>query len=195
LTESCCVLPDDLHNANVSGCYVALRACAELGINRISFASSVNAIGLEFSRRSTFDYFPLDHKHKTYAEDPYSLSKWECEQQCDSFVRRYESMRIASFRMHEVAPVAELERDEKTDKMVLWSHSDPTAVARACLLGITVEKDDWKTGHEIFYIVSPKNVSYKTRGEKLTNTELAQRYYPNVRSSLSALRHDKDRPG
>lgn len=45
---------------------------------------------------------PIDEKHATYAEDPYSLSKWECEQQCDSFVRRYESMRIASFRMHEV---------------------------------------------------------------------------------------------
>lgn len=91
-------------------------------------------------------------------------------------------MRIASFRMHEVAPVDELERDEKTDKMVLWSHSDPTAVARACLLGVTTEKDDWKSGHEVFYIVSPKNVSYKTRGEKLTNSELAQRYYPNVRT-------------
>lgn len=63
--------------------------------------------------------------------------------------------------MLQVWPVADLDRPEKTDKMVLWSHSDPTAVARACLLGVTVEKD-WQKGHEIFYIVSPKNVHYKT---------------------------------
>lgn len=51
--------------SNVSGCYVALRACAELGINRVSYASSVNAIGLEFSRASHFDYLcvsPASHR-------------------------------------------------------------------------------------------------------------------------------------
>lgn len=81
----------------------------------------------------------------------------------------------------QVWPAAELDRDEKTDTMVLWSHSDPTAVARACLLGVTHENDDWKTGHEVFYIVSPKNVAWKTRGAKKTNEELAKACYPQVR--------------
>ena len=48
-----------VHNTNVSSAFIALRACAELKINRISFASSVNAIGLAYSEQPNhFDYFP-----------------------------------------------------------------------------------------------------------------------------------------
>ncbi|CED85236.1 udp-galactose 4- [Phaffia rhodozyma] len=167
------------HNSNVSSSYVALRAAAELGIKRFSLASSVNALGLEFSRFSTFDYFPLDDVHPTYAEDPYSMSKYEAEKQADGLCRRYDFLRVASFRMHEVSPKKDLKREPKVDQMVLWSYSDPEEVAKACLLGVTVEKD-WKKGHEVFYCVSPENTHEQTRGEKIDNETLAQRYYPNV---------------
>src|SRR5436853_543060 len=85
--------PDHIvHNNNVVGSYNALRAAAEHGIMRICQASSVNAIGHAYSRSARYDYFPLDENHPTYDEDPYSLSKWICEQQADSFARRYEDM-------------------------------------------------------------------------------------------------------
>ena len=69
--------PDHIvHNNNVTGSYNAMRAAVEVGIQKICQASSVNATGLAYSRWPRFDYFPLDEKHPTYSEDPYSLSKW-----------------------------------------------------------------------------------------------------------------------
>ena len=97
--------PDHIvHNNNVVGSYNALRAAVERGIMRICQASSVNAIGLSYSRAPRFDYFPLDEEHPNYTEEPYGLSKWICEQQADTFARRYEDIRIASMRFHWVVP-------------------------------------------------------------------------------------------
>ncbi len=62
---------------NVVGSYNALRAAAEHGITRICQASSVNAIGLSYSRTPRFDYFPIDEAHPNYSEDPYSLSQMD----------------------------------------------------------------------------------------------------------------------
>jgi len=91
-----------VHNNNVVSSYNALRAAAEVGIPRVCLASSINAVGGRFSRWPRYDYFPLDERHPTYAEDPYSLSKWICEQQADAIARRYEGMSIASLRLHGV---------------------------------------------------------------------------------------------
>ena len=74
-----------VHNNNVVSSYNALRAAATAGVRRVCQASSVNAIGGRFSRwPPRYDYFPVDEQHPTYAEDPYSLSKWICEQQADA---------------------------------------------------------------------------------------------------------------
>src|SRR5262245_56067116 len=52
-------LPDHVvHNNNVVGSYNALRAAVENKIWRICQASSVNAIGLSYSRTWHFDYLP-----------------------------------------------------------------------------------------------------------------------------------------
>ena len=70
-----------VHNNNVTGSYNVMRAAIECGITRICQASSVNAIGLSYSRVAHFDYFPIDENHPNYSEEPYGLSKWICEQQ------------------------------------------------------------------------------------------------------------------
>src|SRR5258705_10716197 len=85
---------------NTISSYNALSAASALGIKRVCLASSINAIGGAFSRSPRYDYFPLDEQHPTYAEDPYSLSKWVLEQQGDAFARRFEGMSIASLRLH-----------------------------------------------------------------------------------------------
>ena len=89
-----------VHHNNVVASYNALHAAASLGITRICQASSVNAIGGTYSRASRFDYFPLDEAHPSYTEDPYSLSKWICEQQAASIARRHDGVVIASLRLH-----------------------------------------------------------------------------------------------
>lgn len=178
--------PDHVvHNNNVVGSYNVLRAAAEHGIKRVCQASSVNAVGLSYSRFSTFDYFPLDENHPTYNEDPYSLSKWICEAQADSFVRRYEDMVIASMRFHWVVPdrsVAAGVFNQPEPEMAkhLWAYTRFDAAARACLLSLTAPFK----GHEVFYIVAPETTA------PVPTLELARQFFPNVpiRGDLSGNR-------
>jgi len=179
------VRPDhEVHNNNVVGSYNALRAAAKLGITRICQASSVNATGLAFSRWPRYDYFPLDEQHPTYNEDPYSLSKWICEQQADSFARRYGAMTIASLRLHRVVarrPAApHSDRPGSALAKELWGYTHLEAAARACLLSLAADF----SGHQVFYIVAPDTVM------KRPSLELQQEFFPDVpvRTDLSGNR-------
>jgi nucleoside-diphosphate-sugar epimerase len=164
-----------VHNNNVVGSYNALRAAVENNIFRIAQASSVNAIGQAYSRNPRYDYFPIDEDHPNYAEDPYSLSKWICEQQGDAFARRYEGISIASMRFHWVLPdrafaaghYAKL--DWKPDKH-LWAYTRLDSAADACLKAV---QTDLK-GHEVFYIVAP-DTAYA-----VDSSDLAAKHFPGV---------------
>jgi nucleoside-diphosphate-sugar epimerase len=168
--------PDHVvHNNNVVSSYNALRAAAQVGITRVCQASSINAIGGAFSRWPYYDYFPLDEKHPTYNEDPYSLSKWICELQADSMVRRYEQMTIASLRIHSVVEQpADSRRWQKfySNSLVkhLWGYTRREATARACLLGVTADF----SGHEVFYIVAPQTMMEEP------SLVLKEKYFPDV---------------
>ncbi|WP_218578620.1 NAD-dependent epimerase/dehydratase family protein [Phytohabitans houttuyneae] len=169
--------PDhEVHNNNVTASYNALRVAAELGIDRVCLASSVNAIGGGYSRRPRFDYFPVDEGHPTYNEDPYSLSKWIGEAQADSIARRYPHMSIASLRLHGVRterPVGLVPGDPERDGFAtrdLWGYVLRPAAARACLDALSADF----TGHEVFYIVAQQTI-VDTPTERLCAT-----YYPDV---------------
>jgi len=169
-------LDHEVHNNNVVGSYNVLRAAVEVGIHRVCQASSVNATGLVYSRWPHFDYFPLDEEHPTYNEDPYSLSKWICEEQGNSFARRYEEMTIASMRFHWVIPeratAVQASSYSQTKAAIknLWAYTLHSAAARACLLALTA---DFK-GHEVFNITAPDTIS------DIPSLELKQKYFPNV---------------
>lgn len=178
--------PDHVvHNNNVVASYNALRAAAEAGIDRVSQASSVNAIGGRFSRRATYDYFPVDEKHPCYAEDPYSLSKWICEQQASAIARRFESMSVASLRLHGVVETRAdtarwLDLPHQFLVKQLWGYTRRRSAARAFLLGVTADF----VGHEAFYIVAPDTMV------ATPSVELWERHYPEVplRTGLSGNR-------
>ena len=178
--------PDHVvHNNNVVGSYNALRAAAEHGIRRVCQASSVNAIGLSYSRAPRFDYFPVDERHPNHGEDAYSLSKWICEQQADAFVRRYEDMRIASMRFHWVVPdrqiaVGSPPRQTEAGVKNLWAYTRFDAAADACLRSLEAPLE----GHEAFYIVAPDTMAEEP------SLELVRRFYPDVpvRGDLSGHR-------
>lgn len=158
---------------NTAGSYNVLSAAATLGINRVCLASSVNAIGGVFSRQPRYDYFPVDEQHPTYAEDPYSLSKWVLEQQADAFARRYENMHIASLRFH--ALVADRERGVEINARLgdgairhLWAYTLMAEASRACLLALTADF----AGHEVFYIAAPQTSA------STPSLALAAQHYP-----------------
>lgn len=168
--------PDHVvHNNNVVASYNALRAAAEVGIDRVCQASSINAIGGRFSRRAHYEYFPLDELHPTHAEDPYSLSKWICERQADAIVQRFESMSIASLRLHGVVEsradtVGWVDLPDAGLVKQLWGYTTRRAAARACLLGVTADF----SGHHVFYIVAPETMV------DTPSLELRRRHYPDV---------------
>lgn len=168
--------PDHVvHNTNVVGSYNALRAAVETGVMRICQASSVNAIGQAYSRAPRYDYFPIDEDHPNYAEDPYGLSKWICEQQADAFARRHEGISIASLRFHWVLPSREVaaERYSREDWQVqkhLWAYTRRDATAEACLRAVEADLG----GHEVFYIVAPDTAS------EMPSRELALQHFPGV---------------
>jgi UDP-glucose 4-epimerase len=176
--------PDHVvHNNNVVGSYNALRAAVENGIMRICQASSVNAVGLSYSRDPRFDYFPLDEQHPNYTEEPYGLSKWICEAQADTFARRYEDIRIASMRFHWVVrdrSVAAAATNRQGKGKHLWAYTTFDAAARACLQSLEAPFK----GHEAFYIVAPDTTADEP------SLELAATYYPDVpiRGDLSGRR-------
>jgi len=160
---------------NTISSYNALSAASALGIKRVCLASSINAIGGAFSRSPRYDYFPVDEQHSTYAEDPYSLSKWVLEQQADAFARRYDWMTISSLRLHWLLD----SRDQAVENTVtmeelsirhLWAYTLLSEASRAILLSISADI----TGHEVFYIVAPQTAAVQP------SLELARQHYPNV---------------
>lgn len=168
--------PDTVvYHDNTISSYNALLAAATLGIKRVCQASSINAIGGAFSRKTRYDYLPVDEKHPTYAEDPYSLSKWVMEQQGDAFARRYEDMSIASLRFHMLIDSYERAVEwtphmGETAARHLWAYTLLSEASRACLLALTADF----VGHEVFYIVAPRTAMNEP------SLELARRAYPTV---------------
>ncbi|KAL7418651.1 hypothetical protein Q5752_006334 [Cryptotrichosporon argae] len=170
----------DIHNINAAASWNSLEVAAELGINRVVMASSVNSIGMVFSKRPRFDYVPLDEKHPFYPEDAYSVCKQVVEIQSDAFVRRYPTMRVASLRFHWVitdelaASPEELSAAGGTWKD-LWGWVSTTQTARSCLLGLEAPTSTFPAGtHETFFIVAPTAVR---QGSSL---ELLKEHFPEI---------------
>ncbi|KAK7454605.1 hypothetical protein VKT23_011357 [Stygiomarasmius scandens] len=163
------------HNINVVISWNVLRAAAELGINRVAQASSVNIITLVYSQGPHFEYFPIDEDHPCLPDEPYGLSKLICEMQAETIVRRYPSMRIASLRLHWSLPDREMARklDASKAKNDLWGYVQEDSAADAFLRTLTDDSDKW-SGHEAFFITSA-TTAYETESKILK-----EQYWANI---------------
>ncbi|KAG6841479.1 hypothetical protein C0991_010667 [Blastosporella zonata] len=174
-----CPTPGDYevttHNTNVVISWNILRSCAELGINRIAQASTVNVVTMAFSKKCIFDYFPIDEEYSCNADEPYGLSKQIAELQASSIVRRYPSMRIASIRLHWSIPHRDLANREDPARRFndLWGYVQEDSGADAFLLAVTGETGKW-SGHEAFIIAAP------TVASNLDNEVLRKQFFPEV---------------
>ncbi|WVQ96574.1 hypothetical protein IAU59_003679 [Kwoniella sp. CBS 9459] len=169
----------DVHNANVAMSYNTLSIAANLGINRVMLASSINAVGMLFSKRPTFDYLPVDEKHPCQPEDAYSLSKFMSELQGEAFVHRHPSMRVACLRFHGVVRDSQVNREDLKKLgdswKDLWGWVSSSAVARSCLLSLTAPTSTFPTGtSEAFFIVGP------TITQQTSTMRLVEGRYPEI---------------
>jgi nucleoside-diphosphate-sugar epimerase len=104
------------------------------------------------------------------------------EIQANAICRSFPSIRIASLRFHHVClPHQAVQRSTYRD---FWSWTDLDAAARACWLGVAVEGSGFETGHEAFFILSPRlNIGNET-GEVLHDAkekEEQERIYHKLR--------------
>ncbi|EAL84855.1 NAD-dependent epimerase/dehydratase family protein [Aspergillus fumigatus Af293] len=174
-----------VHNNNVNSAFNCFRAAAELGIKRFCYASSVNAVGLAYANQPLqFDYFPVDEDAPQRPTDAYALAKHEAEIQARSFATWFPGMKIACLRIHEVAPLKDVQKEHQEDwenaaVKQLWGWVSPQATARACLLA--VERSDNFEGCQVFNIVAP------TTTQDTPSEELAKKYYPGaeIRGDMS----------
>ncbi len=91
------------------GAFNIFQAAADLGIEKVVYASSDSSYG--FNWRNSFDdivvptYLPIDENHPQKPKDAYGLSKKEGEEIAAAFTRKYEmstiSLRISHTRVPE----------------------------------------------------------------------------------------------
>jgi len=177
ITLAACPNPGDFkvntHNGNVVISWNILRACAELGINRVAQASSVNVMTMCFSQKPRLYYFPIDELHPCEPDEPYGLSKVISEMQADTIVRRYESMKIASLRLSWSIPQKSIAQKHNENRAKdLWAYVQEDSGAQAFILAIE-DNDRW-SGHERFFIAAPH-----TAVDEGTKSLIAE-YYPDV---------------
>jgi nucleoside-diphosphate-sugar epimerase len=165
-----------VHNNNVTSSYNVLSAAVDLGITRVVQSSSVNAIGMAWSRQPAFDYFPIDTLHRSRVEDPYSLSKLVQEYQADSLARRHSDFSVVSLRMHAVLRDAQEARDLRARLGDAWAinglfgyctyESVVSAVELSCFARVD--------GHEVLLVAEPETFVAEP------SAELAASYFPSV---------------
>ncbi|KAH7098835.1 NAD(P)-binding protein [Auriculariales sp. MPI-PUGE-AT-0066] len=166
----------DAHNTNVVISWNVLRAAAELGINRVALASSVNAVKGVFSQVPGFQYFPIDEGHPATPDEPYGLSKVIAELQASSIVQRYPALRVASMRLHWSIPHPQIARNTIPEraKNDLWGWVQEDSGADAFLRAVTAPDGAWE-GHEVFYIVAPELAD-----PAIDSKKLREEFWPNV---------------
>lgn len=175
-----------VHNKNVDSAFNGFHAAGSLGIKRVCYASSVNAIGLAFSNRPLFfDYFPIDEEAPQHPTDPYALAKAEAEDQGRAFSEWFPGLNISCLRIHEVAPrkTVQEEHQKNWDTSAvkqLWGWVSPEAAARACRLA--VENAESVRGCQVFNIIAP------TTTQSVPSEQLARKYFPKaeIRADMSS---------
>lgn len=137
---------DEVLAVNVQGTWNVLQACAEVGVQRVVYFSSINALGCVGGFRPP-EYLPLDDFHSRHPMTPYQLSKHLAEEVCRSYSERYGIVTIClrpTFVLHTGQPHpwwrrwrsgehAEWGKDE------LWAYVDVRDVCDAALRALSVE--------------------------------------------------------
>jgi len=174
--------PEKVFNVNVIGTFNVFQAAADLGIEKVIYASSDSSYG--FNWRNSFDdlllpgYLPIDENHPQKPKDAYGLSKKVGEEIAEVFTRKYGmstiSLRVSHTRVPEESHEAGVEAyrkdinkkgrmlpprvyNETGDITQIFCYSDVRDVAQAFILA--VEAEGLRGKSEAFNICADDNPS------------------------------------
>lgn len=162
---------------NVMSAFNVLEAAANLGIQRVVYASSISVLGFPFFYRPLSPrYVPIDEQHPRLPQDPYALSKYVGEELAEAYVRRCDmtviSLRLAWIHSHQTfkQQLVPMWDDPAAGASNLWGYIDGRDVARVCQSALEADL----SGHEAFFIAAP-NTFMKT-----PTVELVGQFYPDT---------------
>lgn len=177
------------YESNVMSTYHILEAATALGLEAVSLASSINALGYSYQDVQTeLFYLPVDEAHEPTPRDPYAVSKHALEVTADGFGRMADAPQIASLRYPWVAYEEEVRTafpesdsldeirdsfEETNNYLYTYIHIDDAAAIAVD----SIEADF--DGHEMFWAVAEDTTV------DVPTPDLVSAVYPDVE-----LRHD-----
>ncbi len=176
---------DEVLAVNVQGTWNVLQACAEAGVGRVVYFSSINALGCVGGHRPP-EYLPVDDFHPRHPMTAYQLSKHLAEEVCRSYTERYGIVTICfrpAFVLNTAQPIPwwrrfPAEARVEWGKDELWAYVDIQDVCDAVLLALKAEGIQ----HDAF-LLSAKDTSLD-----IPTAELVQKYWSHLpwRGDLAA---------
>lgn len=169
---------EEVLTANVQGTWNVLIACAEAGVKRLVYFSSVNALGV-FGGRQSAAYLPIDDNHPRHPLTPYQISKHLGEEMCRAFSARH-SMTTLCLRPVLVVPNDHFysrwhenhnnKEWQEWSRVEYWAYVDLRDVCDATIRALAVPN----VTHDAFLL---------TAADTLTNiptAELVATHYPTT---------------
>lgn len=150
-------------------------AAAQLGLERVVWASSETTLGLNFDDHNSPRYLPVDEEHSPYPTSTYALSKVLGETMA-RHVSRWSGIPFIGLRLSNVIrPEAYRQfpdawSDPAQRQFNLWSYIDVRDAAAACSIALDADIE----GAQEFIIVSPESAM------PVPTAELVERFYPSV---------------
>ena len=175
---------------NILSTYNVFSAAAQLGLDRVVWASSETVLGLPFGHRHARnlldpaaapghhaepDYVPIDEEHPLRPHSSYSLSKVNGEEMARQFARwshiPFVGLRFSAIREPaDYASFPEYWSDPHLGEWNVWAYVDARDVGQACRLALTADL----TGAEVFIIAAGDTTMDRP------NTELVEACFPSV---------------
>ncbi|HKZ29346.1 MAG TPA: NAD(P)-dependent oxidoreductase [Acidimicrobiia bacterium] len=128
---------------NILSTYNVFSAAADLGLEKVVWASSETVLGLPFEKELP-DYAPIDEQQTPYPESSYALSKLLGEQMAAQFNRRF-ALPFAGLRISNIMEPDEYAKfpnfwdDPTIRKWNLWGYVDVRDVAQATRLALQLD--------------------------------------------------------
>jgi len=150
-------------------------AAAQLGLERVVWASSETTLGLNFDDLNAPRYLPVDEDHSPYPTSTYALSKVVGETTA-RHVSQWSDIPFVGLRLSNVirpeayAQFPDAWADPAQRQFNLWSYIDVRDAAAACSTALTADI----RGAQEFIIVSPESAM------PVPTQELVDRFYPSV---------------
>ncbi len=168
-----------IFTTNLQGTWNVLLACAEAGVKRVVYFSSINALGHAEEKPNPGLYLPLDDNVPHYLARAYNTSKHVSEELCHAFANQYGITAVSLRPTAVLEPHSERMRwwdfmpeDRKAFWATkdFWSYVDVRDVCEAALLGLTAPVE----GHQAFLLSADDSTA------KIPTSEVVDKYYGHM---------------